>query len=149
MKNGTAYIMQFCSSKNKIHGRVLSKYINLPIKSDANLERVCLFRKETAVNDIKPIFFNAESKTLYNQHLLCSIYASFKKATPSNEDTIIILQTIKVSFFCKSTTFQYIFHYMGGVKKCKQNNKRAIFNHHEETFCQFTFKNAQIHNTEV
>lgn len=101
----------------------MSKYTNFPIKSDAKIERVCLFRKETAVNDIKLIFFNAESKTLYNQHLLCSIYASFKRVAPSNEDTITFLQTIKVSFFCKSTTFQSIFHYMGGKNVNKITNE--------------------------
>ena len=110
-------LCSFVHHKNQDWWNTLSKYTNFPIRSDAKIERVCLFRKETAVNDIKLIFFNAESKTLYNQHLLCSIYASFKRTAPSNEDTIKTLWTIKVLFFCKSTTFQYIFHYMGGGKK--------------------------------
>lgn len=56
---------------------------------------------------------------------------------------------LKSHFSAKVLHFNLFFIIWGGGKKCKQNNKRAIFNHHEETFCQFTFKNAQIHNTEV
>lgn len=58
-------------------------------------------------------------------------------------------ERLKFYFSAKVLHFNLFFIIWGGGKKCKQNNKRTIFNHHEETFCQFTFKNAQIHNTEV